>query len=352
MPNWTDGGLLLAAVVCLIMGFMPKHRAYRSMLWVGTTLLAITAVYPRAGNLLGLQLFSAKTGESWLPIEFLGVIWWILGAWLITKVLDLILLRTLFPKDNQPHARRLFADLASALIYIVAFVGITDTVLKQPLSAVLATSGVLAIVLGLALQNTLADVFSGLAINIERPFAAGDWICVKDSLEGLVIEVNWRATRIKTASNDLTIVPNSVIARSVVTNRRRRADAHLDTIELAIDHAVPPETVIGLLQGAASESRCLTHGIAPTAVATRFSGRLVDYELDFAIDDFALIEAARSDLITRVVNALRAHAIEIGASTMDVRVVRPRMPAVAARESVDGRVSAPAALSPVPDHGP
>ncbi len=299
------------------------------MFWVGATLLVITAVYPRPGNLLGHQLFSAKTGESWLPTEFFGVIWWILGAWLITKILDLILQRTLFPEDNQPHARRLFADLASALIYIVAFVGITDTVLKQPLSAVLATSGVLAIVLGLALQSTLADVFSGLAINIERPFAAGDWISIKDTLEGLVIEVNWRATRIKTASNDLTIVPNSVIARAVVTNRRRRVDAHLDTIELAIDHAVPPATVIGLLQEAAGESPCLAPGIAPTAFATRFSGRLVTYELDFAIVDFALIESARSDLITRVTKALRAQAIEIGVSAIDVRVVRPPMPAVA-----------------------
>ncbi len=337
MSNWTDGALALAAVVCLTMGAMPGHRAYRSLYWVGGTLLAITAVYPRPSNLLGLQLFSSKTGESWLPTEFFGVIWWILGAWLLTKILDLILLRTLFPEDNQPHARRLFADLASALIYIVAFVGITDTVLKQPLSAVLATSGVLAIVLGLALQNTLADVFSGLAINIERPFAAGDWISVKDTLEGLVIEVNWRATRIRTASNDLTIVPNGVIARSVVTNRRRRIDPHLGTIELAIDHSVPPARVIGLLQGAAGESPCLVRGIAPTAFATRFSGRLIEYELNFAIPDYALIESARSDLITRVVNALGAEAIEIGVSAMDIRIARSPMPAVSPRESADGR---------------
>jgi len=60
------------------------------------------------------------------------------------------------------------------LVYVVALVGIMDTVFKQSVSAVLATSGVLAVVLGLALQNTLADVFSGLALNIERPFSAGD----------------------------------------------------------------------------------------------------------------------------------------------------------------------------------
>jgi len=55
-----------------------------------------------------------------------------------------VLSKTIFPHDNQPHARRLFADLASALIYVIAFFGIIETVLKQPISAVLATSGVLA----------------------------------------------------------------------------------------------------------------------------------------------------------------------------------------------------------------
>ena len=62
-----------------------------------------------------------------------------------------------------------------------------------PVSAVLATSGVLAIVLGLAMQNTLADVFSGLAINIEQPFGAGDWITLADHVQGQIIEINWRA---------------------------------------------------------------------------------------------------------------------------------------------------------------
>ena len=54
-------------------------------------------------------------------------------------------------------------------------------------SVLLLISGVFAIVLGLALQNTLADVFSGLAINMERPFQAGDWITVKDGVEGQVV---------------------------------------------------------------------------------------------------------------------------------------------------------------------
>ena len=124
--------------------------------------------------------------------------WWVLGAWLLKNLLDLVLRRTFFPDNDEPHARRLFADLASVFIYVLALIGIIDTVFKESVSTILATSGVLALVFGLALQNSLRDVFSGLAINIERPFGAGDWISISDQAVGQVMQVNWRATRLRT----------------------------------------------------------------------------------------------------------------------------------------------------------
>ncbi|MEO8377796.1 MAG: small-conductance mechanosensitive channel, partial [Candidatus Sumerlaeota bacterium] len=87
---------------------------------------------------------------------------------MVKGVLDIVLRRTLFPNDDQPHSRRLFADPIFVVVYVVAFIGITDTVFRQSISAVLATSGILAVILGLALQNTLADVFSGIALNVDR----------------------------------------------------------------------------------------------------------------------------------------------------------------------------------------
>jgi small-conductance mechanosensitive channel len=80
-----------------------------------------------------------------------GIVWWILGAWLCKSLLDPVLTRTFFPDNDEPYAQRLFADLASGLIHVLAFVGIVGVVSKEPLSTFLATSGVTAIVLGLAL---------------------------------------------------------------------------------------------------------------------------------------------------------------------------------------------------------
>lgn len=197
--------LLLLAAGFLLGGALRRFRSWRSLLWGAAALLLITTISPR--HPLGQFLFVGPKGTPRLPAEIFGIVWWLLGAWLVKSLFDLVVRRTIFPDDNVPHARRLFADLASGLIYVVALVGILDTVFKQPLSGVLATSGILAIVLGLALQSTLADVFSGLAINIERPFSAGDWITVTDSVAGQVMEINWRATRIRKCSNDRSTAP-------------------------------------------------------------------------------------------------------------------------------------------------
>jgi small-conductance mechanosensitive channel len=322
MMDWIDIGLFAAATVFLICAVTPRLRAYRSLFLGAFVLMLSAALFRRRDNLLGKYLITGASGTVQLPAELFGIAWWVLGAWLIRSLLTLILRRTFFPNDNQPHARRLFADLASGLVYVVAFVGIMETVLKQPISAVLATSGVLAIVLGLALQNTLADVFSGLAINIERPFGAGDWITVSADVEGQVTEINWRATRIRTSSNDFIVVPNSVIARAAVTNHRRLNEPHLCTLSLKVDHSVPPARVIDALQAAAGSSPGIAPGSRPIAYAREFVDTLVVYEICFGVDDFSAVPTVRSEVISRVNDALLREGIQIGAMAMDVRIVQ------------------------------
>ena len=312
--------LLVAAAGLWICGAVPAFRSYRSFLWAGGTFLLTAAIFPRPGNRLGEFFFASTEGRWHLPLELFGIAWWLLGAWLVKNLLDLILRRTIFPDDNQPHARRIYADLGSGLVYVVAFVGIVDTVLKQPISAVLATSGVFAIVLGLALQNTLADVFAGLAINIERPFGAGDWVTVKDGIEGQVMEVNWRATRIRTSSNDMAVIPNSVIARAIVTNHRR-ANEHICSIALKIDHRVPPARVISTLLAAAGGSVGVVRGSSPEAYAREFSDANILYDLSFVVDDFVTARRVQSELITRVTESLCRQNIEIGIPVTEVAAV-------------------------------
>jgi len=333
MFGWIEIFLLSATVVLLVFRLLPYFRPYHPLFGGGGVLLLMTALLPRTGNPLG-DVFYGTTGGVRLPRELFGIVWWVLGAWLLKSVLDLVLLRTFFPENDEPHARRLFADLASGLIYALAFVGIVGTVFNEPVSTFLATSGVLAIVLGLALQNTLGDVLAGLAINIERPFGAGDWISLADRVEGQVMQVNWRATRLRTWSHDMVVIPNSVVTKAIVTNHSRPKGPHRCIIRLTVDLAVAPSRVIEALNAAVTGSHNISHGTIAQAYACGFADSLVNYELAFAIDSFALTPGATSEILGRIADAFRGLDIRIGAAATDVRIVQQGELAVVAAAPV------------------
>jgi small-conductance mechanosensitive channel len=298
-----------------------RMHGHQSLVWAVVLLTGISALYPWPGNTFALIVFGAALRPPNSVATAFGIVWWIVGAWIVKSLLSRILRRTIFPNDDQPHARRLFADLASGLVYVVAFVGIMDTVLKEPISTMLATSGVLAIVLGLALQNTLADVFSGLAINIERPFGAGDWITATDDVEGQVIEINWRATRIRTLVNDIVVIPNSVAAKTVVTNHRPLNEWHLCAVMLTVDQSFPIADVVGILESAASGATGVPPGSKPAAYANAVMDSMIEYRLTFAVPAFSRTAVVRSAVLASVVAALSASNIPLGATETWVRLV-------------------------------
>jgi small-conductance mechanosensitive channel len=347
MFGWAEIGCVLVAAVLLSCGMVARLRSYRSLFWAGSVLMLISVVFPRQGNPLGQYLFVGPRGALRLPLELFEIAWWILGAWIVKSLLELILRRTIFPEDNEPHARRLFADLASALIYVVALVGILDTVLKEPISAVLATSGVLAIVLGLALQNTLADLFAGLAINIERPFAAGEWISATDGFDGQVMEINWRATRLRTGANDMIVIPNSMVAKTVVTNHSRMNEPYICTIRVKINHIVSPARVIEALQATAVACPGTAAGTAPTAYACEFDDMLITYELAFAVAHFTSTPGVQSDVIRSIAEKFQSMGIQIGTPPEDIRILQ-RDRGAEAKATVSVAATQPSSLHAMP----
>lgn len=144
----------------------------------------------------------------------LETVWWLLAAATIVSVA-----RTYYAAGLRLRQHRFKLDIIETLLYLGASVAIVTDVLGIPLKGVLATSGALAIVLGLALQSSLSDLFSGLLINATTPYRVGDSVVFDDTTEGQVVEITWRATHLASANRDLIVVPNSIVAKSRIRNR-------------------------------------------------------------------------------------------------------------------------------------
>src|SRR6201987_3141079 len=149
--------------------------------------------------------------EFWLQI--VTCLWWVLAARELVAVLALPAALRKTTIENK-----ILSDIIAACIYICSGLAILGFVFALPLQGIVATSGVIAIVLGLALQNTLGDVFSGLSLSGEKPYRVGDEILLEGGAEGEVVEVNWRSTHLRNAANDIVVVPNSAMAKLRIQN--------------------------------------------------------------------------------------------------------------------------------------
>src|SRR2546421_582971 len=129
----------------------------------------------------------------------------------------LLAVDVIFNRQTHRAPPRIFRDVTQAVVYVIVLMLTLRAVGVEP-SSLLTTSALLTAVVGLALQDTLGNMVSGLALQMQRPFQVGDWIQFDPDERqiGKVTEVNWRATTVVT--NDLieVIVPNAHLAKAAI----------------------------------------------------------------------------------------------------------------------------------------
>ena len=231
----------------------------------------------------------------------LEVFWWLGAAWVTVGFL-----RAFVVLGQQPRESKLVQDLLAALIYTAAVFAIIADVFDLPVRGLLATSGAVAIIIGLALQSSLGDVFSGIVLNIERPYSVGDWIILDDSVQGKVIETNWRATHILTGNQDVAIIPNSVIAKSKLVNCSTPTKIHGTSIRIKLAPSLTPAAGRNLLKEVLLSSTHILRAPEPTVTIKDVSAEMIDFELSYSVTDVGAVDQAQNELFDRVYRATAA----------------------------------------------
>ena len=204
----------------------------------------------------------------------------------------------------------LFLDLSRFVLVLVGTSVILSTVWGQDLGGLLTALGVGSIVIGLALQDTLGNVFAGIAILFEKPYQEGDWVRFGDHL-GRVREINWRSTRLDTHRGDTVVVPNGEIARGVLTNENSGTTPRYETFAIGFSYDHPPNDVKAVLLETVRATAGVMAEPPPQVFTTGYDDSSIGYEVRFAVDDLGSLPAVRDDFVTRVWYAARRHGLNI-----------------------------------------
>ncbi|MCU1738031.1 MULTISPECIES: mechanosensitive ion channel domain-containing protein [Pseudomonas] len=246
--------------------------------------------------------------------------WWLFGARTLTVLLGTVMMQ------RVGHAGRLVQDVLGAIIFLIAIVAAAAYVLDLPVKGVLATSGALAIIVGLALQSTLSDVFSGIVLNATKPYQVDDWVAI-DGTEGRVVDIDWRATRLQTSQGSMAVVPNSLAARAKIVNFSRPSDMHGLSISVQVSPHSRPQVVIDALERAMLGCRALLATPAPCVTLKSSSAEGAEYEINGFVVSMGEKREVRNQLYDLAFRHLRASGVSLlssGESAAPVNLSRPR----------------------------
>ncbi len=306
-PRTTDHSVdiaaIAAAVVLLILArvFLPKPDRGRAR--IAAIYLALALVFG------GLSLFGDDRASLHRVFLFLYYFFMLASS---GRSIVLLTVDVVFGRRMHRAPPRIFRDLTQAIVYVVVVMLTLRAVGVEP-GSLLTTSALLTAVIGLSLQDTLGNLVSGLALQMQRPFEVGDWIQFESDERqiGQVTEVNWRATTVMTSDLVEVIVPNGVLARAAIRNYSQPSTVSRRSVSVQAPYDVPPrrvqEAILAALPG--------TPGVLadpPPWVQTRtFADSGIEYVVFYFTSDYAARERTGGAVRDRVWYALQRAGISI-----------------------------------------
>jgi len=204
----------------------------------------------------------------------------------------------------------LLNKLGRAVIGLVAAITVLQH-LGVNVASLVVSLGVGSLAIGLAAQDTLANLFAGFTLTLDRPFAVGDRIQLTTGEMGDVVTIGMRSTRVRTLDETYVIVPNAVLVKDRLVNLTRPTRAMTVRVDVAVAYGSDLDRAKAVLAEAAAACSYLAPDSQPVVVVTALAEFAINLRVVLLARDYAEAHLARSQVIEEIVRRLDAAGIEI-----------------------------------------
>jgi len=255
-------------------------------------------------------LAAAGVHSDWR--NHLGSILILLTTAVVVALVDRYVWDFYFEKKKNtpiPHFPR---QIVALVIYLIALLGVLwyGYHAGRWLTGLLAGSGIIAILIGLAGQNLLGGIIAGVSLQISRPYKVGDWLQVGDRFAE-VMEINWRSTRLRTNDNIYLDIPNNEIVRQTIVNLHYPTELHAIRVRIGIDYNTPPNRVKDALFRAASTAAGVLAQPPVKVFLVDFADHAITYEVKFYMANHSRINEVNDAVRTNIWYELKRQRITI-----------------------------------------
>ncbi len=254
----------------------------------------------------------------------------LLSTAVVVGLIDRYVWDLYFEKRRQTPVPKLLRELAALVIFLIAllFVLSSGYHAERELQTLLAGSGVAAVILGFAGQNILGGLLAGVTLQISRPYRVGDWLKLGENY-GEVMEINWRATRLRTNDNIYIEVPNNEIVKQTIVNLHYPSGLHALRLRVGIDYTLPPNRVKDALYRAVCGADHVVKEPRPKIFLMDFGESAITYEIKYYLNNHAVMNDAADAIRTNIWYELKREKITIPFPIRTLKLDRRRAKPVA-----------------------
>ena len=312
---WMLNVVWIALAVAVLVIFLS--RLLKTRLPFGIIGSVILTLLVSQGLLFWLNSDSLPTLNNaqrnvWLAIVFL------MGLSTILRAIKWTLLELLVNRRGIKLPPFLL-DISEWFIMLFVILLTIRLVFGVELTGLLVTSTVASAIIGLALQDTLGNLISGISLQIEAPFAVDDWVEI-DEIEGIIVRQNWRTLTLLTREDHRVMLTNSTVAQSKIINYSRPTNRQIQSVYLTLSESYSPNLVKSVLMDAVTGlDDVKLHPRLRSHVVSMQDG-CVTYGLSYWLDDYSDKIVTRDKVLTRAWFTLHRAGIHIPDPTGNFRL--------------------------------
>ncbi|MBC7900549.1 MAG: mechanosensitive ion channel [Saprospiraceae bacterium] len=204
----------------------------------------------------------------------------------VVRFITFLIFQTVLRSSSQSEISSLLKTVLSIIIYIVSFFIIFQS--QYPgvqLGALFSGSAILGIVVGLALQDTLGNLFAGIALQADKPFQVGDVVTISNRGSGVIETVSWRGVKIRTFQNKLLVMSNAVMGKETI-EVAPRDNLNARIVFFNTVYSSSPSRTIQLVREAVRQTENVSQKLRPIVRILNFGDSGIEWEVKYWADDY------------------------------------------------------------------
>jgi small-conductance mechanosensitive channel len=254
-------------------------------------------------------------------VSYFGLMTMIAGSVVFVKACRILLFEYLFIGHMKEGVPVLLVNIFTLILSIGIGAWIANEIFGIRLTPILATSAIFSLVLGLALQDTLGNLFAGVALQLDKPYEIGDWIEVMQNGQkwiGQVQEITWRATTMIGLFDEHLIIPNRVISQAEIANfsSPRNPIWRNQTYRIPFNVEIP--VLRKVLKDAVLSVPAIRRYPEPLILFPETTESWILVRCSYTIDDYGKQWAIGTEVNSAVIQALQKSGLAIAAQRIQL----------------------------------